>query len=570
MNPPSVSAAIAAGESEHTPRASRQGCVLLAPSLQEGKHTVRSVAVAIVRVLGRIEVDVDGQARPIGSPKQRLLIAVLAAARGPVSRNRLIDALWGDEPPSSATATLMGYVSRLRATLGRESIASNPEGYELKADSIDARQFESLIGERPPNEAGNLERALALWHGEAFGEFSAHPFLLGAARRLHELRTHTRIQLATAYMHEGDTARPISMLEALVADEPSREDAWVALVRALLAAGRLADATSAAHRCRRALTGIGLEPSSSLIEVEGEALQQRSEAAPLHPSVGVDIGPVRYARNGEVHLAYQIVGGGSVDLILSSYGSVSIDSIWDCEQFSAFINQLAASCRVVLYDTRGIGLSDPINVDSPPSLEQQADDLRCVVEASNATRAVIVGIGEGGPVAIAFAPRHPGLLAGLVLINTFARLIKANDYPVGITQERFDANLHMSVDPNSDRDTSLVLRNHAPSVAGDPDFRLWWERAGRRGASPATAAALWRVRYGADVRDHLDALDAPALVLHRRHNHVIPMVHGAYLAQRLRRARFVEIEGSDQTPFTEGADAIAAIVIDFVTALTHT
>ena len=104
---------------------------------------------------------------------------------------------------------------------------------------------------------------------------------------------------------------------------------------------------------------------------------------------------------------------------------------------------------------------------------------------------------------------------------------------MGITQERLDANLKMSTDPDSDRDTSLVLRNHAPSVAGDPDFRLWWERAGRRGASPATAAALWRVRYGADVRALLDTLTAPTLVLHRRDNHLIPVAYGAYLAQTL-------------------------------------
>jgi pimeloyl-ACP methyl ester carboxylesterase/DNA-binding SARP family transcriptional activator len=523
--------------------------------------------VAIVRVLGRIEVDVDGQARPIGSPKQRLLIALLAGEGGPVPRHRLIDALWGDCPPSSATATLMGYISRLRATLGSDSIASHPEGYELNVASVDTRQFESLIGNQAAEATRDLERALGLWHGEAFGEFSAHPFLLGEGRRLHELRTHTRIKLAVCYLNEGDLARPISMLEALVAEEPSREDAWVILVQALLTAGRLADATRAAHRCRLALAEIGLEPSSALIEIEALALQQRAEAALSNPSVPIDIGPLRYARTGGVHLAYQVVGGGPVDLILSSYGSVSIDSMWDCAQFSAFILRLAASCRVVLYDTRGIGLSDPINVDSPPSLEQQADDLRFVVEESRSTRPVILGVGDGGPVAMVFAHRHPGALAGLVLINTFARLIKTEGYPLGITQERFDANLHMSTDPASERDTSLVLRNHAPSVAGDPNFRRWWERAGRRGASPATAVALWRIRYGADVRALLDTLTAPTLVLHRRHNHLIPMAYGAYIAQMLPSVRFVEIDGADQTPFTEGADAVVDYVIEFATAL---
>jgi pimeloyl-ACP methyl ester carboxylesterase/DNA-binding SARP family transcriptional activator len=539
-------------------------------SLATGRDKVRSGAVATVRVLGIIEVEVNGQIRTISSPKQRLLIAVLASCRGSVPRNRLIDALWGDEPPSSATGTLMGYVSRLRTTLGSGSIISHPEGYELNVDSVDARQFESLIGAQPGDEVGDREAALTLWHDEAFGEFSEHPFLLAEARRLHELRTHTRILLATTYLDDGDTARPASMLEALVANEPSREDAWVVLVRALLEAGRPADATRAAHRCRRALAAIGLESSSALIEIESVALQQRSEAASPSVSIPVNIGPVRYARNGAVHLAYQIIGGGPADLILSSYGSVSIDSIWDCKQFSAFVNRLATSCRVVLYDTRGIGLSDPINVDSPPSINQQADDLRSVVEASNAARAVIVGIGDGGPATIAFASLYPGIPAGLILINTFARLIRSSDYPIGVTQERFDANLDMSTDPDSERDTSLVLRNHAPSVAGDPDFREWWERAGRRGASPATAKALFRVRYGADVCALLDTITAPALVLHSRDNHIIPRAHGAYLATRLQNAPFVEMEGADQTPFTEAADVVADLVIDFVTALMRT
>jgi DNA-binding SARP family transcriptional activator len=258
----------------------------------------------MVRALGAVEVEVGGRTRSVSSPKQRLLVAVLAANRHPVSRSRLVDALWGEEPPSSAEATLMGYVSRLRATLGTEAIASYPEGYELDVESVDARQFELLIGQRPTRGANDLEGALALWRGDAFGEFSEHPFLVGEARRLHELRTHIRIQLASTYLNEGDAARPISMLEALVADEPSREDAWVLLVRAILAAGRLADATRAAHRCRRALAEIGLEPSFALIEIESTALQQRSEAALPGPSTPVEVGPVRYAGNGPVHLAY--------------------------------------------------------------------------------------------------------------------------------------------------------------------------------------------------------------------------------------------------------------------------
>jgi pimeloyl-ACP methyl ester carboxylesterase len=148
------------------------------------------------------------------------------------------------------------------------------------------------------------------------------------------------------------------------------------------------------------------------------------------------------------------------------------------------------------------------------------------------------------------------------LVNTFARLIEAPDYR-GVSRETFEANMTMSVDPDSDRDTSLVLRNHAPSVAGDAEFRRWWERAGRRGASPATANALWRTRYGADVRALLPDIAVPTLVLHRRDTVVIPRLFGAFLAERIPDARYVEVNGADQSPFTGDAATMADHILEF-------
>ncbi|HEV2362544.1 MAG TPA: BTAD domain-containing putative transcriptional regulator, partial [Acidimicrobiales bacterium] len=427
----------------------------------------------MVRLLGPVEVERDGGCLRIGSPKQRLLIALLAAREGSISRARLVEALWGDEPPDSAAATLMGYVSRLRAALGSDVIDGGSDGYALNADHVDLREFESLLRGSP--DVATLEWALALWRGDAFGEFSQHPFLLADVNRLQELRTSARIRLASALFHEEETTRPVSMLEALVADEPMREDAWVLLVRVLLSAGRYPDAVRAANRCRRHLAGIGLEPTAALASAEAEALQQRSSPPGDRSRASIDIGPVRYARSDGAHLAFQVVGGGPVDVVLSSYGSVSIDSIWDNRQFASFIARLAANCRVVLYDTRGIGLSDPINVESPPSLAQQGDDIHAVITAAGATRPVVLGVGEGGPSAITFANRHAQGLVGLVLVNTFARLLEAPDYP-GVRRDRLEANLKMSIDPDSGRDTSIVLRNHAPSVAADSEFRRWWDR----------------------------------------------------------------------------------------------
>lgn len=543
----------------------RAPCAVLAAGTRPTGSTCDHRGVVSVRVLGPVTAEVEGRPVAIGSPKQRLLLAVLAATRGVVTRDKLIDALWDDAPPPSAEPSLMGYVSRLRKALGSAAIEGHPRGYRLRVDHLDALEFEQLVD--VADSAASVEDALGKWRADAFGELSAHPSLLGEARRLDELRIDARLRLASLLLDAGEAGRTTSMLEAIVAEEPLREDAWELLARALLAGNRAAEAVRAAQRCRTALGEVGLEPSPRLLAVEDDALRHRTESAEesvLPDGSEASRGPIRYAGALGRNLAYQVVGGGAADLVISSYGSVSIDSIWDEPRFAGFVTRLSRSNRVILYDTRGVGLSDPVEIGSPPSLEDQADDIVAVLDAARSVRAVLVGVGDGGPVIITAAHRHPSRVSALVLINTFARLAYAADYPTGIDPERLAAAISSSTDPASERDTSLVLRNHAPSVASDPAFRRWWERAGRRGASPATANALWRVRYGADVRLLLPSIRMPSVVLHRRNNRLIPFAHGAYLANHIATAKLIELEGSDQPPFTETPDRIVDEVNEFL------
>jgi pimeloyl-ACP methyl ester carboxylesterase len=165
------------------------------------------------------------------------------------------------------------------------------------------------------------------------------------------------------------------------------------------------------------------------------------------------------------------------------------------------------------------------------------------------------------------AHRHPARVDGLVLVNTFARLTSARDYPAGVHPDTLTTAIENTTDPASERDTSLVLRNHAPSVAGDPAFRQWWERSGRRGASPKTARALWKVRYNADVRAALPTLDAPTLILHRRDNRIVPFAHAVYLASHVPNAQLVELEGADQPPFTYQPERVLDAVTGFLARL---
>ncbi len=200
----------------------------------------------------------------------------------------------------------------------------------------------------------------------------------------------------------------------------------------------------------------------------------------------------------------------------------------------------------------------------PASVDEQAADIGTIIDRAQATRPVVVGVGDSGPAAVTYVAENPSAVTGLVLINTFARIVEAADYP-GVPRDIFEANVAMSVDIDAKRDTSHQLRNHAPSVAGDAAFRQWWDRASRRGASPGTASALWHVRYGADVRDHLCRINVPTLIVHRRGSRVVPLVNGEYLPQHIDGAQLEVIEGRDQPPFTERRNEIADLVTRFAT-----
>src|SRR5687768_8680947 len=246
------------------------------------------------RVLGTVELlDAHGQARPIGSPNQRTVLAVLLACRGEVvTIDALVEALWGDSAPASAVATLRTYVSRLRARLGR-ALASRGGGFilEIEPDDLDAERFETLLdGARHAaavDAAGLLAAALDLWKGPAFGDRADVERVRAEARRLEARRTAAREAHAAALLHAGRVDEAVAAAEALVTAEPLGEGGWVVLIEALAAARRPAEALRAFRRAAGALAEVGLEPSADLRQAERVALT--GGATPRHtPPVAPD------------------------------------------------------------------------------------------------------------------------------------------------------------------------------------------------------------------------------------------------------------------------------------------
>ncbi len=278
------------------------------------------------------------------------------------------------------------------------------------------------------------------------------------------------------------------------------------------------------------------------------------------------IGP-RYAKSGAVHIAYQVMGDGPIDLLLVPDGIIPIELMTEQPAYARFLDGLASFSRLICYDRRGIGLSDPITASAPPTLEQWVDDARAVMDAVDAPRAAAVGVAEGGYVATLLAASHPDRVSALVLVNATASV--SSPFPHLGTAAEALTRLNRSVDDDWGTDTSGV-EWFAPSLAHDAGFHQWIARAQRRAASPAVMRAMFEVMYLSDIRQVLPAVRVPTLVIHRAGNRFLTPEHGRYLAAQIPGARYVEVPGDDHVPYLGNSDVIIGEIEEFLTGVRHT
>ena len=186
--------------------------------------------------------------------------------------------------------------------------------------------------------------------------------------------------------------------------------------------------------------------------------------------------PTRFARSGDVHIAYQVIGDGPLDIVFVCGGTTNVELWWDHPDPSHFLNGLASFARLIVFDKRGVGLSERVPHSGMWTLEQRMDDVRAVMDAAGSERATLFGISEGGPMCMLFAAAHPERTRALVLYGTFARFLKADDYSVGIPAKAFEAFMTRIA---AEWGTGVSADYFAPSVATNEAFRRSWGRAER-------------------------------------------------------------------------------------------
>lgn len=268
----------------------------------------------------------------------------------------------------------------------------------------------------------------------------------------------------------------------------------------------------------------------------------------------------RYTKGGGVHIAYQVLGRGAIDLIVLGGFYSHLEAQWEEPRYARFLERLASFSRLILLDQRGTGLSD--RSVRLPTLEQHIDDVLAVMAAVGIDRGAILGIAQGGALAALLAATHPERVSGLILYAAYARLMQDADYPWGRDRAW---NRRLMQDIESAWGTGAILERLAPGMAEDESFRSWWGRFERLIHSPGSALAYLRMQTEVDIRQVLPAIRTPTLVLQRREDVYRDPGNSRYLAEHISGATYVEVPGREHLVYLGDQDAIVDEVEEFLT-----
>lgn len=272
----------------------------------------------------------------------------------------------------------------------------------------------------------------------------------------------------------------------------------------------------------------------------------------------------RYTRSGDASIAYQVAGEGPLDMLFLTGWLTQLEQLWEAPANRRFLERLATFGRLIMFDSRGTGLSE--RVLETYTIEQEARDAIAVLDAADSERAALFTYAQGGLVGAQLAAGHPERIGALIMYASVARTSWAPDYHWAMTSEEREAlserNIATWGEANSD-----AMSAWAPSMAGDPALATWFARMQRLAASPGEARIISRAMVDIDARHVLPDIRVPTLVMHRPNEHVWDVRHSRYLAENIQGARYVELEGIDSIPFLGDSDSIVEEVEEFLTGV---
>jgi class 3 adenylate cyclase len=258
----------------------------------------------------------------------------------------------------------------------------------------------------------------------------------------------------------------------------------------------------------------------------------------------------KYAQSRAGAIGYQVFGDGPIDIVFNTNWQNNVDLIWDEPSAVRYLDRLGSFARVIFFDKRGTGISDPVAPDNPPTINQWIEDITVVMDEVGSKKAAMIGDTEGGWMAMAYAAFHPERVLSLALINTMASARRAPDYPEGIPQKAAEHITDLYVAQHGTTGDGLLIT--APTIADDPRFRRWWIRYQRNSMSPAMLRAGFEWQVGADLRSIVPSISAPTIVISRKDARYHRPAFGKWIADHIEGAEYILLDGADTLPFHAG------------------
>lgn len=478
------------------------------------------------------EVHADDRPIKLALRKGLALLVYLGEARGAVARETMATLLWPETPRETGLARLRRLLHRVELALGQPVFETDRTSLRWSSDvevQLDSHLFEQACDRGAFEQACLIYRAdfLAGFAPEECPEFDDWAFFRREALR--GRLVHALERLVQDKNAAGDHFAATGHAQRLVELDPLSEVYGRHLIRSLLLAGD----RSAAERHHAALTQRLREELGVAPEAETEALISPASAPQSVPMT-------RYVKGAGVHLAYQAYGSGPLDILVMPGFVSHVERAWEHPASRTFLASLMRLGRLVVFDRRGIGLSD--RVGSAPGIDVTAEDIGTVLRAVESRRVVLFGASECGPACVKFAADEPRRVAGLILFGALAKGCWSEDYPHALRASQYDAwSKHLITQWGG----PVGIETFAPSLAGDPQARAWWAGLLRAASSPGGISGVLEAFRDADVRPLLPEITVPTLVLHRRGDQAVRIAAGRDIASRIKGAEFVELDGSD-------------------------
>lgn len=524
-----------------------------------------------LHLLGAPRVEYGGRPVSFRLQKELALLIYLVEEPRPHTRMALATLLWPESDQGSALAALRRTLYQLKEDIGEPLLEVSMDAVKLRSDVdvwIDTQSFLAAThlcaGHAHPPDAplatcvSAMDDAIGLFNDDFLAGFSL-PDCPGFDEwqffEREELRTeYLRVlALLIAYFEQVDnTERGIELARRWVNREPYHEPAHRALIRLYMMSGQPSAAKRQYEICRRIFADqLGALPSEET-EYLYRMIGERPSNTLIHS-------PTRYALSGDAYLAYQTIGEGNVD-VLNIGGFIShIEQLWEEPELARFYTQLGRLARIIVFDKRGVGLSDRIGAQ--PTIEQHVSDIQSIMSAAATSRVIIFAVSEGASVGIVTAVRYPEKVAGLVIYGGQAKGVRSEDYPWGLTSEQYGRWAEKLV---KGWGGPVNLEYFTPTRAHDERFRQWWAQTQRLAASPGAIKAILDGIRDTDVRSLLPLVCVPTLVLHRRGDRGVPVESGRYLASHIPGARYVELPGDDHWWWVGDTQAIRDEIERFI------